>query len=187
MQIFEVWTMLSNSGKTVRFIFVPSHTGISGNEEADRAAKEAVESEFAEEILLVPSLDAKSLFKQVVIQKWQTDWTSTPTALQQIKPVVNCILPFPPDRRDQVVLTRLRLGHTRLTHGYLLNRTSPATCQQCGCRQTVQHLICDCPHWQTQRNHFQISPNLAEALGSTIPNMVSIPLFLKHIQLFECI
>ncbi|KAJ3666323.1 hypothetical protein Zmor_001773 [Zophobas morio] len=75
----------------------------------------------------------------------------------------------------------------RLTHGYLLNRTSPATCQQCGCRQTVQHLICDCPHWQTQRNHFQISPNLAETLGSTIPNMVNILLFLKHIQLFECI
>ncbi|KAJ3659505.1 hypothetical protein Zmor_011190 [Zophobas morio] len=160
---------------------------VSGNEEADRAAKEAVESESAEEILLVPSPDAKSLFKQAIIQKWQTDWTSTPTALQQIKPEVNCILPLPPDRRDQVVLTRLRLGHTRLTHAYLLNRTSPATCQQCGCGQTVQHLICDCPHWQTQRNHFQISPNLAEALGSTIPNMVNILLFLKHIQLFECI
>ncbi|KAJ3666828.1 hypothetical protein Zmor_002258 [Zophobas morio] len=187
MQIFEVWTMLSNSGKTVRFIFVPSHTGISGNEEADRAAKEAVESESAAEILLVPAPDAKSLFKQAIIQKWQTDWTSTPTALQQIKPEVNGILPLPPDRRDQVVLTRLRLGHTRLTHGYLLNRTSPATCQQCGCRQTVQHLICDCPHWQTQRNHFQISPNLAEALGSTIPNVVNILLFLKHIKLFECI
>ncbi|KAJ3655377.1 hypothetical protein Zmor_014510 [Zophobas morio] len=117
--------MFSNSGKTIRFIFVLSHTGISGNEEADRAAKEAVESETAEEILFVPSPDAKILFKQVVIQKWQTDWTSPPTALQHINPVVNCLLPLPPDRSDQVVLTRLRLGHTRLTHGYVLNRTPP--------------------------------------------------------------
>ena len=48
MHFFEVWTMLSNSGKTVRFLFVPSHIGIPGNEEADRGAKEAVESESPE-------------------------------------------------------------------------------------------------------------------------------------------
>ncbi|KAJ3649981.1 hypothetical protein Zmor_021694 [Zophobas morio] len=34
MQIVEVWTMFSSSG--IRFIIVPSHTDISGNEEADR-------------------------------------------------------------------------------------------------------------------------------------------------------
>ena len=40
-------------------------------------------------------------------------------------------------RYDSVLLNRLRIGHSRLTHSYLLCGDAPATCQSCGIPLTV--------------------------------------------------
>jgi len=40
--LFTDYTHLSNSGKTIVLIWIPSHIGIRGNEYADEAAKSAL-------------------------------------------------------------------------------------------------------------------------------------------------
>ena len=34
-------------------------------------------------------------------------------------------------RKDRIVMTRLRTGHCKLTHGYLFKKTEPPMCIQC--------------------------------------------------------
>ncbi len=47
-------------------------------------------------------------------------------------------------RREEVVLARIRLGHTYLTHSYLLSREDQPECVGCACPLTVQHIMIDC-------------------------------------------
>jgi len=47
-------------------------------------------------------------------------------------------------RYDSVLLIRLRLGHSRLTHSYLLCGDDPPTCQTCGIPLTVKHILVEC-------------------------------------------
>ena len=47
-------------------------------------------------------------------------------------------------RYDSVLLNRLRIGHSRLTHSYLLSGDDPPTCQSCGIPLTVKHILVEC-------------------------------------------
>ena len=48
------------------------------------------------------------------------------------------------NRRNEVVLCRLRLGHTKLTHGYLMEGKDPPLCNICGVPITVHHILAEC-------------------------------------------
>ena len=58
-------------------------------------------------------------------------------------------------RRDEIIIHRLRIGHTFLTHGYLLKRDTPPQCSACQTQLTVEHVLLHCPTWNAIRaNHF---------------------------------
>ena len=58
--------------KTVVFCWLPSHMGISGNEQADAAAKAALEKEISE--CLLPYSDSRQYIGQYVRDLWQREW-----------------------------------------------------------------------------------------------------------------
>jgi len=47
-------------------------------------------------------------------------------------------------RYDFVLLNRLQIGHSRLTHSYLLYSDDLPTCQSCGLLLTVKHILVEC-------------------------------------------
>jgi len=47
-------------------------------------------------------------------------------------------------RRDAVILRRLRIGHTRVTHKYLLSGDSQPLCDKCQCSLTIKHILLEC-------------------------------------------
>jgi len=58
-------------------------------------------------------------------------------------------------RRDTVSLNRLRTGHTRLTHSYLLSGDDLPECGTCQCALTVKHILVECVDLKDVRNkHF---------------------------------
>ena len=69
----------------------------------------------------IPFSNFKPSINKYILEEWQTSWNnSIGNKLHDIKPtigeyqsVVRII------RREEVVLARLRLGHTRVTHSYL--------------------------------------------------------------------
>ena len=91
---------------------------MDGNERADRAAKEASEN-FNIVQLSIPFNDFKSKIHLYIKDKWQSRWSSLTTnvKLKSIHPLVDkWLICNPPNRRDSVILTRLRIGHTHATH-----------------------------------------------------------------------
>ena len=86
-------------------------------------------------------------------------------------------------RREEIVLHRLRIGHTHLTHSYLLNSENAPECLQCLCLLTVEHILIQCPNYYTNRNRFFSSDSMKD-LFMKIP-YINIIRFPKEIQLFS--
>ena len=47
-------------------------------------------------------------------------------------------------RYDSILLNRLRIGQSRLTHSYLLSGDDPPTCRSCRIPLTVKHILVEC-------------------------------------------
>ena len=61
-------------------------------------------------------------------------------------------LPEQKDRRNEVVLCRLWLGHTKLTHGYLIERKDPPLCNTCAVAITLHYILTECRKYLNQRH-----------------------------------
>ena len=110
---------LNIAKKGIVFCWVPSHTGIKGNEKADSAAKAALDLLRAK--VGVPYTDFKYLISQYIFSTWQDDWNGA----VMNKPVLgDWQSSYRRCRKDEVVLCRARIGHTHLTHSYILSTVS---------------------------------------------------------------
>ncbi|VEN48168.1 unnamed protein product [Callosobruchus maculatus] len=122
---------LQDLGKSIKFIWIPSHSGIPGNDLADTAAKLAASSETLD-VQFIKTCDQKLYLNQMLIDKWQNEWNSTETQLRYLKPKVRPrYTPKNLSRMDRVKVHRLRLGHTFMTHSYLLCGEDPPDCHWC--------------------------------------------------------
>ena len=120
--------MLSIAHKTIFFCWIPSHIGIRGNEAADVAAKESLDFNIIAS--QVPYTDLKPYINSFIANKWQERWSSCPdNKLFKIKPTLS-VWPsgFRNSRKEEVVLSRLRIGHTYFTHSYILRQEDPPEC-----------------------------------------------------------
>ena len=48
------------------------------------------------------------------------------------------------NRKEQVVLTRCRIGHSKLTHSYLLNNEERLECIPCNFNGSLRHVLIVC-------------------------------------------
>ena len=85
-----------------------------------------------------------------------------------------------------VVLRRLRIGHTRLTHSYLLNRQDQPECSHCDCVLTVAHVLLECSHYNVVRQRYfnATSFNSLHELFDTV-NAQNILGFIRDIGLYR--
>ena len=130
--------------KDLVFCWIPSHCGIPGNERADWLAKEALEKD-GDPCMKLPYTDYLPAIKKFVYEKWQQRWnTQIDNKLHSIKPNLGPISFGNIKRKDQVKLSRIRLGHTRLTHSFLIVRKDGLLCAECrDVEITVHHLMID--------------------------------------------
>ena len=104
------------------------------------------------------------------LNQWRnSEWLRSPghQVLRQVKPDLR-LLPenFNLTRRQEVVLNRIKMGHTLLTHGYLMDNTTPGpkippTCPFCNNGiLTIPHIFIQCPNIEASALKNTIFPNL---------------------------
>ncbi|GBN29027.1 putative RNA-directed DNA polymerase from transposon X-element [Araneus ventricosus] len=181
MKCFDLHHILKNT--KIKYCWIPGHVGIPGNERADKAAKSANASREA----FVPLIDALQVVKLSQHRVWQRIWDrQSNNKLYKIQPSIkgfgNLTI-----RKHDVILTRLRVGHTFLTHRHLLHSDPAPICNGCNCILSVEHILCQCKNFYSQRQaHFGAHIiDLIDILG-TNPG-VNVFTFLKEVQFFKFI
>jgi len=179
VSLIQSWLVkLFAKNKSVNFCWTPSHIGIYGNEKADMLARRAAESD--EEITYshIPHTDYYYIINKKIFDCWQREWTQTPLT-NKLRSIKEVIKEWPSSlhnkRKIEVTLTRLRIGHTRITHGYLMKgRRIPDYCDWCLVPLTVIHILLECPEYaEVRQQHFNCDENLTLAsILSETPNRI---------------
>ena len=84
----------------------------------------------------------KCHINRFISTKWQEQWSSClNNKLFKIKPTLG-VWPsrFRNSRKEEVVLSRLRIGHTYFSHLYILRQEDPPECAACQESYSVRHV-----------------------------------------------
>ena len=185
--ILKRLTSLHNDNKTVHLCWIPSHVGISGNERADKAARRASESGCIRRFPL-PAADCYSNIRSYIFEKWQRRWDNqSRNKLKEIKPRLGA---WPSSlrgsRRHEIMLCRIRIGHTYDTHHYLLSGDRRPLCPRCGEPLSVRHVLVECRELGAERTQFLgrgDALTLRGLLGDLSLSIEDILAFISHIGL----
>ena len=178
-----LWS-LSDKGTRVRFCWVPSHCGISGNEIVDQLAKDTLDQD---PLTSVHYTDMKRLVNSYIQKLVQTKWDVSVhgSDLYRVKPTLG-----PPKfqhltRAEEVVITRLRIGHTKATKSHILFRGPPTGGHHCGQTLTIDHMLLECALLQECRDEYYTVDSL-NALFKTISETCIVE-FLREAGFFYLI
>ena len=132
---------LQHSTELTVLQWIPSHCNIPGNEEADTLAKEG--GKLGQEDDGVTYEEAKTIIKEKQKKKWNIQ-----------HPEHNSHDPYYQlSREDQVIIFRLRTGHSRLNH-HMFTKFHIGESAACPCgaaAMTTEHFLQDCPTLQNLR------------------------------------
>ena len=165
------------------FCWLPSHVGIKGNEKADIAAKSALALHISD--LKIPYTDIKPCINTYLHDKWQISWNAAVfNKLHSIKPSLGEWQPsYRIDRKEEVTLARLRIGHTFITHSFLLKGEDPPLCIPCQEPFSVKHFLLDCMDFRITRARFFRVNSMKQLFDTVEP--AKIFSFLKEIGIYS--
>ena len=142
--------------------WILSPTGILGNEMVDQQAKTSLSLEPTS--FIIPFSNFKPSINKYILDQWQTSWNNSignklldiKQTIGEYRSVVRNI------RKEEVILARLRLGHTRVTHSYLLQGEEQPQCVGCDAPFTVRHFLLECSDFAQVRNNCFHVDNMKE-------------------------
>ncbi|GFX62963.1 RNase H domain-containing protein [Trichonephila clavipes] len=136
MEILILLRKLERKGCDIIFSWVPEHVGILGNEQADNAAR------YMSDHMQQPVCyqDLKTSIQHYIHHIWQETWDQQIINKIHIHPSTSHWAAVPVRRHD-VRLTRLRIGHTCLTHRHLLLGEIPPVCEFCQFELSILHIL----------------------------------------------
>ena len=104
--------------------------------------------------------------------------------LHELKPDFNSKCSFLGySRQNQTKITRCRIGHTRLTHAYLLTNEQPPFCISCNEPFTVKHFLITCTEFNYIRKKYYTAKTVKELFSDTSSDKIIN--FLKETNLFN--
>jgi hypothetical protein len=74
--------------------------------------------------------------------------------------------PLKMPRKIEVVINRLHIGHTKITHSYIINHEEPPLCNTCGVQVSIKHILTECLFYESYRK----KANPPEYIHSSLSN-----------------
>ena len=133
----------------------------------------------------IPFSNFKPSINTYILEELQTSWNnSIGNKLLDIKPSIGDYQSVVRNiRREEVVLARLRLGHTRVMHSYLLRGEEQPQCVGCDAKFTIRHILLECVDFAQVRNNCINVDNMKQLFQDI--HIDSIMTFLRQINLFN--
>jgi len=149
ISIMNLATELAKRHIDISIMWIPSHTGLQGNETADRLAQNAAKKQTVD--IETPATRREILDKIIshIDTEWQTAYNRSTTGhfYKLLEPTVSRRVKFTnTNRNKETTITRLKLGKCCL-NSYLhrINRHPTGLCQHCNIPETVEHFLLHCP------------------------------------------
>jgi hypothetical protein len=152
--------MIDRNKKQITLVWVPGHMGIPGNEQADDEAKAALDDD----------IQQNKEYPQKHLEKWLKTET-TKIRKEQWRNGSNNMKgrkiehKYDGDtrgmmRKEQVVISSLRTGYTRATHGPGMNGITDPQCPFCDTGLTVDHVLWDCTETEQTKREVMMTPEI---------------------------
>ena len=112
--------------------------------------------------------DLKPTINKFLHTKWQRQWSNNiHNKLFQIQLTLGeWRTTSRKSRRKQVVISPLRIGHTRLTRSFILKQEPQPQCSTCQTTCTVKHILIECRAFAVIRKRFFKVNSLTDLFGN---------------------
>ena len=135
----------------------------------------------------MPFSDLKPLTAKYVYQVWQKEWDETglvSNKFHEILPILtDTLLFFCNTRKENTVLNRLHIGHSYLTHSFILRKEEVPVCVACNTVITVKHILIECADLlEIRKKCFEQKP-LYSLFRNVIPEIIFY--FLREIGVLQ--
>lgn len=144
----------------IQFMWIPAHVGIQGNKEADKIAKESIKMKEPNINIAISRSEGNHFTSEACNRKWQTDWDSCLTGRHYYKvqkTIKKSKIIHNLSRKEQVIFTHLRTGHSNLNHTlHIIGKHDTGLCDVClvqavGCQEfNITSLLNDGPNSRKQ-------------------------------------
>jgi len=177
---------LSSSSSSCAFLWIPGHIDLPDHDEVDFAAEQSLLFDPS----LSPAYDFKTYYRFFITSSWHNTWRTQP--LTKLRSIKKAPTPWsssnPTSHHEEIIISRLRIGYTRLIHSYLLLELySPPSCRCCHADEiTVPHFF-SCPSLQNLRISFSVPSLLSSALSDDSETITNTLNFLRSTYFFKSI
>jgi len=167
----SVLELITKVNFKITVVWVPSHIGIPGNEEADKLALAGASLPVIQNTINFELSDANIQIENYIQNCWQSEWFKSKSFYKNLEENVSKKIKLThKSRKKEVILTRLRLGKCRLNsylHEIKLHPTG--LCATCNQPETIEHHLLKCKnkiskHLTEMCRSLRISPSLENVL-----------------------
>uniref|UniRef100_A0A7G3B021 Putative rna-directed dna polymerase from mobile element jockey n=1 Tax=Lutzomyia longipalpis TaxID=7200 RepID=A0A7G3B021_LUTLO len=185
--IKKIRDLINELNNKVTLLWVPGHRDIPGNTKADIEAKTAA---------FLPNITQKLIFQNNAISlckkyfsnikgKWFEQ--EVPDNLKLVssspkRPVIPKNIP----RKEFCIISRLRIGHTRLTQSYkFINPKKVPLCPSCKKPLTTTHILIECHRLESQRKAIFGNKNIYKLLNFSECDTRLVIKFISELDLID--
>ena len=139
-EVYKALFQLELGGIATHFLWVPAHAGVEGNEQVDKLAKMTLKHKEVDLQIPVSKDEVKVLIKNHVKSIWQVYWDDNEKGrhLYNIQKQVDKGRMEGRNRKEENLITRLRIGHTGLNYTLkVIGKHQTGNCDYCSQPETA--------------------------------------------------
>ena len=76
-------------------------------------------------------------------------------------------------RKEEIILSRLRIGHSHITHSYLLKKEEAPYCIPWQMPYTIKHILTECINLELIRQKYYLTTNLKQIFYEINPKKLT--------------